>query len=56
MRSRRHPNDETVPMDIDQPVFTEVRRAYTEADKNRLAGTRKMLQLREAWPHGTRVP
>jgi hypothetical protein len=31
--ARRHPNDETVPMDVDQPVFTQVRRAYTEADK-----------------------
>jgi hypothetical protein len=34
--ARRHPNDETVPMDVDQPVFTQVRRAYTEADKKRL--------------------
>jgi hypothetical protein len=34
--TRRHPNDETVPMDVDQPVFTQVRRAYTEADKKRL--------------------
>ena len=31
----RHPNDQTVPMDIDPPVFTQVRRAYTEADKDR---------------------
>jgi hypothetical protein len=23
-------------MDVDQPVFTQVRRAYTEADKKRL--------------------
>ena len=32
---RRHPNDETVPMDVDPPVFTQVRRAYTEEDKIR---------------------
>ena len=31
----RHPNDRTVPMDVDPPVFTQVRRAYTEADKDR---------------------
>jgi hypothetical protein len=34
----RHPNDRTVPMDVDQPVFTQVRtvrRAYTEVDKDR---------------------
>src|SRR6266852_5402563 len=33
--SRRHPNDRTVPMDVDQPVFTQVRRAFTEEDKQR---------------------
>ena len=45
---RRHPNDIPTPMDVDQPIFTQVRRiqqapkgaqvrrAYTEADKNRL--------------------
>jgi len=33
--SRRHPNDETVPMDIDIPVFTQISRAYTEEDKTR---------------------
>src|SRR5882757_6429027 len=32
---RRHPNDETVPMDVDTPVFTMVRRAHSEADKAR---------------------
>ena len=32
---RRHPNNETVPMDVDPPVFTQVRRAYTEEDKAR---------------------
>ena len=31
---RRHPNDETVPMDVDTPVFTQVSRAYSEEDKN----------------------
>ena len=30
---RHHPNDETVPMDVDPPVFTRVFRAYTEEDK-----------------------
>ena len=30
----RHPNDQTVPMDVDPPVFTQVRRAYTEAQKD----------------------
>ena len=35
---RRHPNDETVPMDVDDtgpPVFTQVRRAYTDEDRRR---------------------
>ena len=32
---RRHPNDETVPMDVDPPVFTRVSRAYTDDDKQR---------------------
>jgi hypothetical protein len=31
-----HPNDRTVPMDIDQPTYTRIRRAYTEEDKKRL--------------------
>ena len=31
----RHPNDRSVPMDVDQPVFTQIRRAYTEEDKRR---------------------
>jgi hypothetical protein len=30
----RHPNYQTVPMDVDPPVFTQVRRAYTEAQKD----------------------
>ena len=30
-----HPNDETVPMDIVPPVFTQVRQAYTKKDKVR---------------------
>ena len=30
-----HPNDETVPMDVDPPVFTRVSRAYTDDDKQR---------------------
>ena len=33
-----HPNDRTVPMDVDQPTYTRVRRAYTEQDKERLRG------------------
>jgi hypothetical protein len=32
---RRHANDETVPMDVDPPTYTQVRRARTEADKDR---------------------
>ena len=32
---RRHPNDIPVPMDVDLPIYTRVRRAYTEDDKNR---------------------
>ena len=32
---RHHPNDETVPMDVDPPVFTRVSRAYTDDDKQR---------------------
>jgi hypothetical protein len=32
---RRHPNDESVPMDVDPPVFTQVNRAYTEEDKRK---------------------
>src|SRR5947208_7313760 len=30
---RRRPNDQTVPMDVDPPVFTQVNKAYTEEDK-----------------------
>jgi Retrotransposon gag protein/Zinc knuckle len=33
---RRHPNDEVVPMDVDPPVHVNLRRARTEADKDRL--------------------
>ena len=33
--SRRHPNDKTVPMDVDIPIFIQVSRAYTEEDKTR---------------------
>jgi Zinc knuckle len=29
-----HPNNETVFMDVDPPVYTQVRKAYTEEDKN----------------------
>jgi hypothetical protein len=29
-----HPNNKTVPMDVDLPVYTQVRKAYTEEDKN----------------------
>src|SRR5437588_4146868 len=32
-QSRRHPNDQTVPMDVDPPVFTQVNRAYIKANK-----------------------
>ena len=31
-----HPNDRTVPMDVDPPTYTRVRRASTEEDKERL--------------------
>jgi len=30
-----HPNDRTVPMDVDPPVFTQVNKAYTEHDKRK---------------------
>ena len=30
---RCHPNDETVPMDVDPPLFTRVSRAYSDKDK-----------------------
>jgi len=30
-----HPNDRTVPMDVDPPVFTQVNRAYTEHNKKK---------------------
>ena len=30
---RRHPNDETVPIDVDPPVFTRVSRTYSDNDK-----------------------
>jgi len=30
-----HPNDRTVPMDVDPPVFTQVNRAYTDDDKRK---------------------
>src|SRR6267154_4907020 len=35
-RNYVHPNDRTVPMDIDPPVYTYVRPAYTEEDKRLL--------------------
>jgi len=28
-----HPNDQVVPMDVDLPVFNQVRKAYTDTDK-----------------------
>ena len=31
---RRHPNDETIPMDVDPPVFTRVNCTYTDEDKH----------------------
>ena len=36
-----HPNDRTVPMDVDPPVFTQVNKAYTENNKRKycLEGT-----------------
>src|SRR6266849_739396 len=42
--SRRHPNDRTVPMDVDQPVFTQVRRAFTEEDKQRFKAEGRCFQ------------
>ena len=30
---KHHPNDETVPMDVNPPVFTRVSRAYSNKDK-----------------------
>jgi len=30
---RIHPNDQVVPMDVDPPVFNQVRKAYTDTDK-----------------------
>ena len=35
---RRHPNDKTVPIDVDPPVFTRVSRAYSDDDKQRYSG------------------
>src|SRR6267154_6798504 len=35
-RNYVHPNDRTVPMDVDPPVYTYVRHAYTEEDKRHL--------------------
>jgi hypothetical protein len=32
-RSRRHPNNEVVPKDVDQPVFTQINRAHTQINK-----------------------
>jgi hypothetical protein len=32
-KPRRHPNDETVSMDVNPPVFTYINKAYTEANK-----------------------
>jgi hypothetical protein len=32
-KSRCHPNDQTVPIDVDLPVFTQVNRAYIKANK-----------------------
>ena len=36
-----HPNDRVVPMDIDPPTYTHIRRASTEQDKQRLSGQGK---------------
>jgi hypothetical protein len=33
---RCHPNDKVVPMDVDPPAYTNLRRARTEEDRNRL--------------------
>jgi hypothetical protein len=33
---RRHPNDKTVPMQVDPPEFMRVYRTYTDMDKSRL--------------------
>ena len=32
-RPRQHPNDETVPMDVDPPVFTQINHAHTKVNK-----------------------
>jgi hypothetical protein len=32
-QSRHHPNDQTVPIDVDPPVFTQVNRAFMQANK-----------------------
>ena len=32
-KPRRHPNDETVPMDVDPPVFTQISRTSSQANK-----------------------
>ena len=32
-RPRQHPNDETLPMDVDQPVFTQINHAHTKINK-----------------------
>ena len=36
-----HPNDRTVPMDVDEPFYTKIRCAYTEKDKRLLSGQGK---------------
>ena len=35
-RNEIHPNDQVVPMDVDEPVYTRVRRALTEDQKQHL--------------------
>ncbi len=36
-RTRRHPNDETVPMDVDSPTYSWVSRTWSDADKKKLS-------------------
>ena len=43
-RTRRHPNDETVPMDVDSPTYTWVGRTWSEAEKRKLSKEGRCFQ------------
>ncbi len=43
-RTRHHPNDETVPMDVDSPTYSWVSRTWSDADKKKLSREGRCFQ------------